>query len=242
MKYNTSFMAVHSRHGHAKTGTFYTLQCIYAHSQIKGRFVFKYSQKGFMWSPSWLMKSTCVSTPLHPQYLCKLSPWSLNVFMLICRKLSGKILPTSCHGSLRLLCGLRMRRLRDRARRSTALRLVLNSLPTAKPSMFPLYHITQPPMEKRISSAPEYTSRSPKSLPLISRGANTPISRAATPRRSISTAKTSTNLQWVSPVPSCNMTVTKRSCHSSVQKLNRMRDSWQNGKLFSPCIPLRPLT
>lgn len=155
-----------------------------------------------------LITSTWVSSA--SQYLCicfRLGVAYTLSWRHIVNCLFGKIHPTQCHGSLRLLCGLRMRRLRDRARRSTALRLVVNSLPTARPSMFPLYHITQPPMERRISRAPEYTNKSPKSLPLISRGAKTPISRAATPRKSISTAKTSTNLQCVSPLASCNMII-----------------------------------
>lgn len=159
-------------------------------------------------SHSWLITSIGVSTPFQPNICVSFRLGAAYTMSCVVNCLFRKIHPTPCHGSLRFLCDLRMRRLRDRARRSTALRLAVNSLPTARPSMFPLYHITQPPMERRISNAPEYTSRSPKSLPLVSRGANTPISRAATPRKSITTAKASTNLQWVSPLPSCNVTVT----------------------------------
>lgn len=46
---------------------------------------------------------------------------------------------------------------------------------------------------------PVYTSKSPKSFPLISNGAKTPISRAVPPSKSISTAKARASLQWERP-------------------------------------------
>lgn len=98
--------------------------------------------------------------------------------------------------------GLRTRRLRVRASRSTALRLGVISFSGIKPSIFPLYHMIQAPIDINTSTAPEYTNRSLKSRPPISRGTKTPIKRVDTPRRSMRTANTSTNLQWVSPTRS----------------------------------------
>lgn len=96
--------------------------------------------------------------------------------------------------------GTRILRLRERAIRSTALPIVPpNSFLEVRPSMLPLYHMTQPARDSRTSRAPEYTSRSPKSWPWISRGAKTPSSRDITPSRSISTANTRASLQWDRP-------------------------------------------
>ncbi|KAL7826303.1 hypothetical protein AOLI_G00315120 [Acnodon oligacanthus] len=74
------------------------------------------------------------------------------------------------------------------------------SLLDARPSMLPLYHITQPPSDINTISAPVYTSRSPKSLPFTSSGTKTPTSKATTPSRSKITAKASATLQWDRPV------------------------------------------
>lgn len=114
------------------------------------------------------------------------------------------VLPVMPRGQdvLWLRWGLRTRRLRVRASRSTALRLGVSSFPGIKPSMFPLYHMIQAPIDINTSTAPEYTNRSPKSRPPISRGTKTPIKRVDTPKRSMRTANTSTNLQWVSPTRS----------------------------------------
>lgn len=95
---------------------------------------------------------------------------------------------------------MRIRRLRERASRSTALPTVPpNSFLEVRPSMLPLYHITQPAKDRSTRRAPEYTNRSPKSRPWISRGAKTPSSRDMTPSRSISTANTRASLQWDRP-------------------------------------------
>ncbi|KAK0135291.1 Coiled-coil domain-containing protein 106 [Merluccius polli] len=74
-----------------------------------------------------------------------------------------------------------------------------DGLATARPSMFPLYQMTQPPMENSTSRAPVYTSRSPKSRPWTSSEAKTPSSMDSTPSRSISTANTRASLQWARP-------------------------------------------
>lgn len=102
--------------------------------------------------------------------------------------------------------GIRILRLRERARRSTAPPTAPpSSFLEVRPSMLPLYHMTQPARENSTSRAPVYTSRSPKSLPWISRGAKTPSSRDVTPNRSISTANTRASLQWDRPSYLCTM-------------------------------------
>ena len=109
------------------------------------------------------------------------------------------VMATSYVGLLRVL-GSRILRLRERARRSTAPpTLPPNSFLEVRPSMLPLYHMTQPARDSSTSSAPEYTSRSPKSRPWNSSGAKTPSSRDITPNRSISTANTRASLQWDNP-------------------------------------------
>lgn len=106
---------------------------------------------------------------------------------------------TSYVGLLRVL-GNRILRLRERARRSIApLTIPPRSFLEVKPSMFPLYHMTQPARDISNSRAPEYTSRSPKSRPWISSGAKTPSSRDTTPSRSMSTAKARASWQWDKP-------------------------------------------
>lgn len=96
--------------------------------------------------------------------------------------------------------GMCIRRLRERASRSTASPTVPpNSFLEVRPSMLPLYHMTQPAKDRSTRRAPEYTNRSPKSWPWISRGAKTPSSRDVTPSRSISTANTRASLQWDKP-------------------------------------------
>lgn len=74
-----------------------------------------------------------------------------------------------------------------------------NSFLEVKPSMLPLYHMTQPAKDSSTRRAPVYTSRSPKSRPWISSGAKTPSSRDIIPNRSITTANTSASLQWDKP-------------------------------------------
>lgn len=122
------------------------------------------------------------------------------------------------HGLLWLL-GSRIWRLRLRARRSKAWPMVpRESLAAASPSMLPLYQITQPPMEKSTSRAPEYTSRSPKSCPSNSSEAKTPSSMHTTPDRSITTANTRASLQWASPSYFRAIAATRREDREGIQE------------------------
>lgn len=116
--------------------------------------------------------------------------------------------------------GFRMRRLSVRASRSTASCLCLNSFPDNKPSIFPLYHMIQAPIDINTSTAPEYTNRSPKSRPAISSGTKMPMRRVETPKRSVTTANMRTNLQWVNPARSVlGMVTVLRTCEGGKRKV-----------------------
>lgn len=145
--------------------------------------------------------------------MCLWGEWQ-PAMTLVCLRQLG--LPPSCGPVNQLLVSLRsasyvgllwvlgirrpILRLRERARRSTASPTVPpNSFLEVRPSILPLYHMTQPAKDSSTRRAPVYTSRSPKSRPWISSGAKTPSSRDVTPNRSMSTANTSASLQWDKP-------------------------------------------
>lgn len=141
------------------------------------------------------LKRTAAWTDTHPSSgCCSLSFMSSHSLFLSLRVRSAFYVGLLC------VLGTRILRLKERASRSTALPTVPpNSFLEVRPSMFPLYHMTQPAKDSSTRRAPEYTNRSPKSRPWISRGAKTPSSRDMTPSRSISTANTRASLQWDRP-------------------------------------------
>lgn len=135
--------------------------------------------------------TSCTNT--HPPQPVVLCPSYIHSYLLLMAR-------SALYVGLLWVLGMCIRRLRERASRSTALPTVPpNSFLEVRPSMLPLYHMTQPAKDRSTSRAPEYTNRSPKSWPWISRGAKTPSSKDMTPSRSISTANTRASLQWDKP-------------------------------------------
>lgn len=134
-------------------------------------------------------------------YSLALGSWAKLLHVVCCVSYYSLLsVRSNSYVGLLWVLGIRILRLRERARRSTASPMVPpNSFLEVRPSMLPLYHMTQPARDSSTRRAPVYTSRSPKSRPWISSGAKTPNSRDITPSRSMSTANTRASLQWDRP-------------------------------------------